>query len=74
MDRAQEAVVMSPTARSFEVFFLAQRDGVYGALWLVTRDREEAEEIAQDAFLKLWERWDRVGRLDDPEGTCTERR
>lgn len=37
-------------------------------MWLVTRDRQEAEEIAQDAFLRLWERWDRVGRLDDPEG------
>lgn len=57
MDRTQEVVVVSPSARSFEVFFLAQRDGVYGALWLVTRDRQEAEEIAQDAFLKLWERW-----------------
>jgi DNA-directed RNA polymerase specialized sigma24 family protein len=22
----------------------------------------------QDAFLKLWERWDRVDRLDDPTG------
>ena len=27
----------------------------------------EAEEIAQDAFLRVFERWDRVGRLDDPE-------
>ena len=22
----------------------------------------------QDAFLKVWERWDRVGRMDDPVG------
>lgn len=67
MDRVQEIVIAAPY-RSFESFFAEHRDGVYGALWLVTRDREEAEEIAQEAFLKLWERWDRVGRLDDPEG------
>jgi RNA polymerase sigma-70 factor (ECF subfamily) len=68
MDRTQEVEALAYAARSFEEFFLEHRDGVYGALWLVTRDRQEAEEIAQDAFLKLWERWDRVGRLDDPEG------
>jgi RNA polymerase sigma-70 factor (ECF subfamily) len=68
MDRTQEVVAVPPAARSFEDFFRAQRDGVYGALWLVTRDRQEAEELAQDAFLRLWERWDRVGHLDDPEG------
>ncbi len=31
---------------------------LFGALCLVTGDRDEAEEIMQDAFLRLWERWD----------------
>src|SRR5436305_8877819 len=52
----------------FEAFFLANHLALYRALWLVTRNRHEAEEIMQDAFLKLWERWDRVASLDDPEG------
>jgi predicted RNA polymerase sigma factor len=30
-----------------------------------TGDRHEAEEIMQDAFLRMWERWDE-GRFDDP--------
>jgi DNA-directed RNA polymerase specialized sigma24 family protein len=40
----------------------------------VTGSRSEAEDIAQDAFLKVWERWDCVGRMDEPAGTCTGRR
>jgi RNA polymerase sigma-70 factor (ECF subfamily) len=53
---------------SFDEFFLAERDGLFGALWLVTRNRHEAEEIAQDAFLKVWERWGRVAAMADPSG------
>lgn len=52
----------------FESFFEENRSKLFGALCLVTGNRQEAEEIAQDAFLKLWERWDRVSMLDDPAG------
>jgi RNA polymerase sigma-70 factor (ECF subfamily) len=53
---------------SFEEFFSAEHRGLYGALLLVTRNSHEAEEVMQDAFLRLWERWDRVSRVDDPVG------
>lgn len=52
--------------RSFEMFFADEHARLFGALCLVTGDRFEAEEIMQDAFLRLWERWDRVATLDDP--------
>ena len=52
--------------RSFEEFFGSEHARLFGALCLVTGDRHEAEEITQDAFLRLWERWDRVATLDDP--------
>ena len=55
------------SAGSFESFFAATNPRLFTALWLVTGDRNEAEEIAQDAFLRVLERWDRVGGLDDPE-------
>jgi RNA polymerase sigma-70 factor (ECF subfamily) len=55
-------------AEGFESFYEAERDGLFGALVLITGNRHEAEEIAQDAFLALWERWDRVAGLDDPTG------
>jgi RNA polymerase sigma-70 factor (ECF subfamily) len=52
--------------RSFEVFFASEHARLFGALCLVTGNRSEAEEIMQDAFLRLWERWDRVAQIDDP--------
>jgi RNA polymerase sigma factor (sigma-70 family) len=53
-------------AASFEEFFEDHHRALFGALFLVTGNRAEAEEIMQDAFLKVWERWARVGVLDDP--------
>ncbi len=52
----------------FEDFFEEHRARLHAALWLVARDHHEAEEIAQDAFVRLWERWDRVRTLEDPAG------
>jgi RNA polymerase sigma-70 factor, ECF subfamily len=51
--------------RRFEDFFGSEHARLFGALCLVTADRHEAEEIMQDAFLRLWERWERVRDLDD---------
>src|SRR5919204_30504 len=50
----------------FEAFFELERTRLYGALVLLTRDRHEAEELMQDAFLRLLERWDRVSAMEDP--------
>ena len=65
--RAEEAYV-GETAPSFEEFYEASFRRVFTALCLVTGSRHEAEEIAQDAFLRVFERWDRVGVLEDPTG------
>ena len=34
----------------------------------MTGDRAEAEEILQDAFLRVWERWERVAAMEEPVG------
>lgn len=52
----------------FEDFFEAQRDRLFRALFALTGSRHEAEDISQEAFLRLWERWDRVSATDDPAG------
>jgi RNA polymerase sigma factor (sigma-70 family) len=51
---------------SFDELFLDQHDRVYRALYFITGSREDAEELMQDAFLKLWERWDAVAEIGDP--------
>jgi RNA polymerase sigma-70 factor, ECF subfamily len=53
---------------SFEGFYVANERRLYRALFAVTGDRHAAEDLMQTAFCKVWERWDRVGRLDDPVG------
>jgi RNA polymerase sigma-70 factor (ECF subfamily) len=64
---AEEADV-GETAPSFEEFYEATFRRLFTALCLVTGNRHEAEEIAQEAFVRVFERWDRVGVLDDPTG------
>jgi RNA polymerase sigma-70 factor, ECF subfamily len=53
---------------SFEAFFEAERIRLYRVLFAITGSRQEAEDIAQEAFLRVWERWDRVAGLDEPVG------
>jgi RNA polymerase sigma-70 factor, ECF subfamily len=51
---------------SFEAFYEAQSHKLFRRLWLISGNRAEAEEITQDAFLRLLERWDRVDQMEDP--------
>lgn len=39
-----------------------------GSMSLYSGDRGEAEDIAQEALARAWERWDRVGSMTSPEG------
>jgi DNA-directed RNA polymerase specialized sigma24 family protein len=53
---------------AFETFFDTERVRLLGALIVMTGNRAEAEELLQDAFLKVWERWDRVAAMENPTG------
>lgn len=53
---------------SFEEFFQAEYPGLLRAMFLVTGDRHEAEEIVQDAFVRACERWDLVRRAGNRAG------
>ena len=56
------------TPATFEEFFDAERPVLFRALLLVTHNTWEAEEILQDAFCKVWERWDDVRNMESPTG------
>jgi RNA polymerase sigma-70 factor (ECF subfamily) len=70
---AEEALVtedapLGGDGSSFESFFADERKRLFGALVLVTGNRYEAEEIMQEAFLRVWERWERVSVMERPIG------
>ena len=56
------------TAPTIEVFYRAHAGAVYAFCVSLSRDRIWAEDLMQEAFVRVWERWDRVGTLDDPVG------
>jgi RNA polymerase sigma factor (sigma-70 family) len=74
MDRMKEPASgvsdrpMTPSGGDFEAFFEAEHERLLRALFVVTGSAEEADELMQDAFVALWERWDRVGGMRDPTG------
>ena len=49
----------------FDTFFEEERERLFKALYFITGNREDAEELTQEAFLRLWERWDDRGRIED---------
>ena len=68
MSQLASEVDATSTAEAFEAFFDAERVRLLGALIVMTGNRAEAEELSQDAFLKVWERWDRVVAMENPAG------
>jgi len=52
--------------RDFRALFEDEHRRLYKTLYFVTGDRAEAADLMQEAFLKLWERWDRIDSIEDP--------
>ena len=65
--RPEEPPADQPEPLDFDDFFATESEALFRRLWLVTRDRAEAEEVMQDAFLSLYERWDRMAAVEDPK-------
>jgi RNA polymerase sigma-70 factor (ECF subfamily) len=63
-----EGADVGETAPSFEEFYGATFRRLFAALCLVTGNRHEAEEVAQDAYVRVFERWEHVRALDDSTG------
>lgn len=52
----------------FDEFFEAEYALLVRSLYLLTADRNEAEDLAQEAMARACERWDRVRAMDSPRG------
>ncbi len=53
---------------SFEDFFRAQYTSLLRAMYLICGSSPEAEELAQDTFVRAYERWELVRRAENPGG------
>lgn len=67
-----EVAALSPTKGgpddSYVSFFEAEYDGLYRALLLLVGSSSEADELAQEAMVRVYERWDRVRAMGSPAG------
>jgi RNA polymerase sigma factor (sigma-70 family) len=55
-------------APAFGDFFAERYARLARACLLLTGSAAEGEDLAQEAMARVLERWDRVSRMDDPEG------
>ncbi len=53
---------------TFEGFFEEEKERLLRILSVITGRRSEAEDLAQEAFTKVFERWDTVAAMADPAG------
>ena len=52
---------------TFDRFCREHQSSVVRTVFLITGDRQEAEDLAQEAFARAFERWKTVSALDRPE-------
>ena len=53
---------------SFVSFFEAEYDGLYRTLLLLVGSRSEADELAQEAMVRVYERWGQIREMGSPAG------
>jgi RNA polymerase sigma factor (sigma-70 family) len=58
---------MASEPLTFEAFFESEKDRLLRIFCVITGSRSEAEDLAQEAFTKVLERWE-VAAMEDPAG------
>ena len=57
---AAQAIGVASPPLTFEELLAAEHESLFRALYLITGSAQESEELMQDAFLKVFDRWDRL--------------
>jgi len=60
--------VTAVTVLRFEEFFQVEHVRLARALYLLTGSAADADELTQEAMVRVYERWDRVRQMDSPQG------
>lgn len=60
--------VTAVTVLKFEEFFQAEHVRLARALYLLTGSAADADELTQEAMVRVYERWDRVRQMGSPQG------
>ena len=53
-----------PTKPTFDEFYASEQGRLFSSLVLLTGDGHVADDIAQEAFVRVFERWERVVAMD----------
>jgi RNA polymerase sigma-70 factor (sigma-E family) len=64
----EDAHVGEREQSAFEDFYRREWPAVFRAAYALSRDRESARELAQEAFARAFERWRSVGAMERPGG------
>ncbi len=51
---------------TFEQFFRSHEGAILGYLWRITGDEQASHDIAQETFLRAWQRFEQVSRYEQP--------
>ncbi|HEY3212232.1 MAG TPA: sigma-70 family RNA polymerase sigma factor [Actinomycetota bacterium] len=51
----------------FASFFQAEYPALVRSMYLIVRDKEQARDLAQEAFVQLFSRWRRISHYERPE-------
>ena len=56
----------TPDTAGFDAFYSTSSRALFRQLYAMCRNPEEAHDCLQEAYLRAWQRWDRICSYDDP--------
>jgi RNA polymerase sigma-70 factor (ECF subfamily) len=58
------------TAESFKQQYFSLHPKLYGIAYTIIKNEEDAEDVVQDAYCKLWDEREKLAEINKPEAYC----